>query len=113
MKNSANAWAPRPVCWVASSGTTGGFSPGRVFGPVFGTSAGNVGVTGRGGPENDEDFVVVEGGGEVTAELTGTDEGAGDEAVDDAGDPDDEDVHAAAQDSRANAANVPIHRTVT
>ena len=43
MKKTANALAPALVCRVASAGITGGRSPGRVFGPVVGTSAGTRG----------------------------------------------------------------------
>ena len=43
MKKTAKALAPAGVCWVAASGMIGGFSPGRVFGPVVGTSAGMLG----------------------------------------------------------------------
>jgi hypothetical protein len=46
MKNSANAFAPAAVCCMATTGMTGGVSPGRVFGPVRGTSAGTVGAVG-------------------------------------------------------------------
>ena len=49
MKNVAKARAPAVVCWVATTGMTGGFSPGCVrFGPVVGTSAGTVGTAGVG-----------------------------------------------------------------
>src|SRR6185437_1844727 len=51
MKNLAKATAPAWVCWVASSGISGGRSPARTrFGPVVGTSAGRVGWVARGGP---------------------------------------------------------------
>jgi hypothetical protein len=46
MKNSAKAFAPAGVCWVATTGITGGFSPGFAFGPVVGTSAGTLGLAG-------------------------------------------------------------------
>ena len=59
MKNAAKARAPRSVCCVASSGMTGGFSPGRVFGPVVGTLRGTVGWLGCGGPG----LLIVIGGG--------------------------------------------------
>jgi hypothetical protein len=42
MKNTANAFAPAGVCRVAATGITGGRSPGLVFAPVLGTSAGTV-----------------------------------------------------------------------
>lgn len=106
MKNAAKALAPSGVCWVASSGMIGGFSPGRVFGPVVGTSAGRVGWVGRGGPENDDD----EDAG-CDDGATDVDGGRDDEGSDDAGEPPDDDVHAAAPNSNANAANVPINRT--
>jgi hypothetical protein len=100
MKNAANAFAPAAVCWAASSGMIGSFSPGLVFGPVVGTSAGSVGVGGFGGPANDDD-----GGGSIEIEavrpIGALDVGAA---------PPDEDVQAA-DNSAANAAIVQISRT--
>ena len=73
MKNAAKARAPRALCWVASSGMTGGFSPGRVFGPVVGTSRGTVGWLGRGGAG----LLIVTGGGvDSGVEPTGVDDGS-------------------------------------
>jgi hypothetical protein len=100
MKNAANAFAPSGVCWVASNGISGGFSPGFVFGPVRGTSAGMVGRVGRGGPGSVDDDELL--GTTVVCSGVGACEGV----------PPDDDVHAAAQVSAArNAANVQIHRT--
>src|SRR5947199_299269 len=65
-KNSANAFAPPAVCCVAATGMTGGCSPGLVFGPVRGTSAGIVGLGGVDGPVDSLDA-----GGE-TGEVAGT-----------------------------------------
>jgi hypothetical protein len=79
----------------------GGFSPGFVFGPVVGTSAGSVGVGGLGGPANDDD----DGGGSVEIEAVGP---IG--ALDVGAAPPDEDVQAA-DNSAANAAIVQIGRT--
>jgi hypothetical protein len=108
MKNSANALAPRAVCWVASSGITGGFSPGLVFGPLVGTSAGTLGVGGAGGPPEEDDVGpdgadVVGGGTETVGRgaVDGSDEGA----------VLPEDVHAA-QASMTNAANAQIRPTI-
>src|SRR6476661_543421 len=99
MKNSANAFAPSAVCWVAPSGITGGFSPGLVFGPVRGTSAGTVGRVGCGGATDVDE---VDGGGTDAVVCGGVRVGDGA--------PLDDDVHAA-QDSARNAVNVAIHRT--
>jgi hypothetical protein len=106
MKNAANAFAPSGVCWVASSGITGGFSPGRVFGPVVGTSAGTVGRVGRGGPAKDDDG----GGAGVLLETEAGELGAA--VLDVIGAPTEDDVHAT-QPAAANAAIVQIPRTVT
>jgi hypothetical protein len=94
---------------VASSGITGGLSPGRVLGPVVGTSAGTVGRVGRGGPLNDggDSDVDVGGAGVVlTTEEIGVDGGAV------IGVPPEDELHAA-QPTAANAAIVQIHRTIT
>src|SRR4051794_25366517 len=99
MKNSAKAFAPSGVCWVASSGITGGFSPGFVFGPVRGTSAGTLGRVGCGGATDIDDVT----GAGTEAVVCGA------VSVGDGGSPDD-DVHAA-QASARNATNVAIHRT--
>src|SRR6476646_2108813 len=104
MKNAANAFAPSGVCCVASSGITGGFSPGRVFGPVVGTSAGTVGLAGCGGPLNDGVADVV-----LATEELGVD-GAG--LLDVIGVPPEEELHAT-QPAAANAAIVQIQRTIT
>ncbi len=102
MKNSANAFAPSGVCWVASSGMIGGFSPGLVFGPVFGTSGGRVGRGGRGGPVND-----VDGGLETGTDVVGGGTDTLGRGVGLAGPPPLDDVQAA-QASTRNAANVQI-----
>jgi hypothetical protein len=83
----------------------GGFSPGFVFGPVRGTSAGRLGCGGRGGPEKvaDDD----EAGAEVVGGGTDT---LGRGADDVSGEPPDADVQAT-QDSSTNAANVHIRPT--
>jgi hypothetical protein len=109
MKNSAKAFAPRAVCWVASSGITGGFSPGLVLGPVLGTSAGTLGCGGPGGPPGE-----VDDGTDTGAEVVGggtetVGRGAVDGSDDGAVPP--EDVHAA-QASITNAANVQIRPTI-
>jgi hypothetical protein len=65
---------------VASFGITGGFSPGRVFGPVRGTSAGTVGVAGRATPR-----LVLRGAGAFGVVLRGAGVLADDDAVEGAG----------------------------
>ncbi|HEY7007471.1 MAG TPA: hypothetical protein VH395_00940 [Jatrophihabitantaceae bacterium] len=60
---------------MASTGSTGGFSPGRVFGPIRGTSAGTAGTAGAVGAATRG--VVLPGAG---AELL--ERGAADDAVD-------------------------------
>lgn len=88
MKNSAKAFAPAAVCWVAATGMTGGRSPGSAFGPVVGTSAGTLGL----------------GGAVVCGVLL-----PGVETGDDAGDGSAELVQPAT--SSTNTANAPIRRT--
>jgi hypothetical protein len=105
MKNSANAVAPRALCWVASSGMTGGFSPGLVFGPVLGTFAGTLGCGGAGGPTG----LDVDGGAEVVGGGTDT-VGCGEVGGSDAGAVPPDEVQAA-QASITNAANVQIRPT--
>ncbi len=101
MKKAAKALAPSDVCWVASSGMTGGFSPRFVFGPVRGTSAGRVGWATRGGPGltvvPEEDAI---GGGSETVGVRAGEVGASPA----------EEVHAAAPANATNAANVQIQR---
>jgi hypothetical protein len=63
---------------VASTGSTGGFSPGRVFGPIRGTSAGTAGTAGAVGAATRG--VVLPGAG---AELL--ERGAADDAVEEEG----------------------------
>ena len=109
MKNSANDFAPRAVCCVASSGMIGGFSPGLVLGPVVGTSAGRVGLVGPGGPGEIEDTGpdVVGGGTDTVGRPVTVGVGTGDEPGDEPGDPPVDEVHAA-QPNMTNAANVQI-----
>jgi hypothetical protein len=95
------------VCWVASSGMIGGFSPALVLGPVSGTSGGRVGWVGRGGPVNDDDEGELETGTDVVGGGTDT---LGRDGVGLAGPPSSEEVQAA-QDSTRNAANVQIRPT--
>lgn len=103
MKNAANAFAPSGVCWVASSGMIGGFSPGRMLGPRVGTSAGSVGRAGAGGPPNPVELGTEPVGGTVTgAEPVGPGR-AGAPAPP----PDEHATHA----NISNAAYVPI-RTI-
>jgi hypothetical protein len=106
MKNAAKAFAPSGVCWVASSGITGGFSPGLVFGPVRGTSAGTVGCEMCGGPGAVDPTDVLGAGVETVRD---TEPGA---ATDDEGESPAEDVHAATPRAITNAANVQIQRTL-
>ena len=101
-KNSANAFAPAAVCWVAKTGSIGGRSFGlRRFGPVVGTSAGTVGELGA-----VEVGVLVAGGGvvvgELLTELGGSEDGASPELP----------LQPATRHSAANAA-IPTARRMT
>lgn len=120
MKNSANAFAPSGVCWVASSGMIGGFSPRLVFGPVVGTSAGRLGWGGSGGPLC-EDVTAGDDGPDDTDDddtdddrpddTDGDDTDGEDTDGDDVGVPPLEDVQPA-HASTADAAAAQIHRTI-
>ncbi|HZZ96910.1 MAG TPA: hypothetical protein VFE19_07845 [Jatrophihabitantaceae bacterium] len=87
----------------------GGFSPGFVLGPVFGTSGGRLGWVGRGGPLNDDE----DEGGELD---TGTDVVGGETDALGPGvglpDPLSPDDVQATHDSTRNAANVQIRPTI-
>ena len=97
---------------------TGGFSPGRVFGPVVGTSRGTVGRVGWGGPGS---VIVIRGGVDSGVESLAVDDRAGtlDAGVATESDvvraaPPDEDVHAVAStaiSAVAYAANARIRPT--
>ena len=104
MKNSANAFAPAALRWVAWIGSTGGRSFGPVtFGPVVGTSAGTVGELGAVGLLGGMLFV---GGvvvtGELLTELGGPVDGASPELS----------LQPATRHSAANAA-IPTARRMT
>ena len=103
-KNWPKAFAPSGVCWVASSDMIGGFSPGLVFGPVVGTSAGRVGCGGLGGPTCEFE------GGAAEVVGGGTDP-VGSGVPVERGVPDPDEVQAAQHISTTNAANVQIRPT--